>query len=315
MALRQALVGVRTLPRRKVGTSEGGNDLRTSSKVVERPVRPRIQDSAPTASSLEEPVRDEGTGTSSGMKWVYGITTVAERRDSLLPRTLRSLSAAGFPTPRLFIDGAENIEPWKHFNLPITARYPKVRAFGNWVLSLAELLLRDGNADRYAIFEDDVLFTRNLRQYLEALPFPKRGFWNLYTRQPGHQLAPPSPNYRGWYLSNQKGKGALGLIFNRDGVLDLLSHKEHVISRPIHASDGWQWRTDTAIIEAMSQLGYKEYIHAPSLTQHTGIRSTIPRPKKRGGEEYKKWLPHTMAISFPGEEFDATELLRRNDGP
>ena len=37
------------------------------------------------------------------LRWVYGVTTVPERRADLLPRTLVSLDRAGFPSPRIFV--------------------------------------------------------------------------------------------------------------------------------------------------------------------------------------------------------------------
>src|SRR5437870_5459108 len=111
------------------------------------------------------------------MKWSYGVTTVPSRRSTLLPKTLQSLRAAGFGEPRLFIDGCKQDEAVGYscqFRLPITARDPAVRPAGNWILSLWELYIREPVADRYAIFQDDLITYRNLRDYLEACKYPSQ---------------------------------------------------------------------------------------------------------------------------------------------
>lgn len=58
-------------------------------------------------------------------RWSYGVTTVTERRDTLLPQTLASLKAAGWDNPRLFVDGVNG--GFDHFGLPVTYRDPADR--------------------------------------------------------------------------------------------------------------------------------------------------------------------------------------------
>ena len=48
---------------------------------------------------------------------------------------------------------------------------------------------------------------------------------------------------------------------------------------------------------AFRKAGWAEYVHAPSLVQHIGERTSMGNK------------PQPSADSFPGEEFDATELL------
>src|SRR5690349_12356402 len=104
--------------------------------------------------------RDLGMGRIQGaqsMKWAAALTTVPERRGELLPRTLASLANAGFAAPRIFLDGgnhsmAESYE--RQFGTLVTARHPKIRTYGNWVLALAETYIREPTADRYAVFQD-----------------------------------------------------------------------------------------------------------------------------------------------------------------
>jgi hypothetical protein len=226
-------------------------------------------------------------------KWSYGITTVLSRRHDLLPRTLASLCSAGFPEPRLFVDGADAKDAaWyaSEFGLPVTARYPAIRTFGNWFLSLAELYIREPTATRYAVFQDDFVTYRNLRQYLESCEYPPRGYWNLYTFPSNQTLA----KGLGWYASNQFGRGAVALVFDRETVKTLLA-SQHMVERPEDCTRGWR-AVDGGVVTALKKAGWTEYVHNPSLTQHTGQISSMGN------------RPHLQATSFRGEEYDALEL-------
>jgi hypothetical protein len=244
------------------------------------------------------------------IKWAYCVTTVPSRMDDLLPRTLDSLRGAGFDRPHLFVDGATNLQVTKYrewfTSLDVTTRYPAVRTYGNWVLSLWELYVRNPACDRYAVFQDDFVTVRNLRAYLDRCPFPDgergrpKGYWNLYTFPSNQELAaknrPQGQRYSRWYFSNQHGRGAVALVFSLAGVVDLLSSR-HVVTKPQDAHRGWR-SADGAVVESLRQQGYWEHVHDPSLVQHTGDVSAMGNS------------PHKKAVSFPGEDFDALTLLQ-----
>ena len=250
-----------------------------------------------------------------GMRWAYGVTTVPERRADLLPSTLASLAAAGFDKPRLFIDGCKPSQSdYESLGLETTYRWPKVRAYGNWILALAELYIREPNMERYAIFQDDLVTYRNLRTYLERTPYPDPcGYCNLYTF-PSNQLLAPRVGAGGrWYLSNQNGRGAVGLVFSLPAVLTLLTYQgpalsvdelrakvaaRHMVERPMDAGRGWR-SLDGGVIEAMKKAGWKEWVHNPSLVQHTGKQSMIEA--SHDGQR--------LAVSFRGENYDALAML------
>lgn len=237
------------------------------------------------------------------MKWAYGLTTVPQRRQDLLVQTLSSLSKAGFPEPRLFIDGVDNATAhhlYGYFNLPMVCRYPTIRAYGNWILGLAELYIREPTADRYAMFQDDFVTYHNLRQYLEVTPYPDHGYLNLYTFISNQSICPKDSSGRnkvGWYLSNQFGRGAVALVFDRPTVLTLLTH-QHMVDRPMNAHRGHK-SIDGGVVTALTKAGWYEYVHNPSLVQHVGLLSTMGH------------LPHKKSTSFLGEEFDALRLVQR----
>ncbi len=231
------------------------------------------------------------------MKWAYGITTVPQRRADLFPRTLTSLKLAGFNEPRLFVDGDNDSDSWqKEFGFETVCRGKNnIRTFGNWWLGMIELYIREPTAERYAMFQDDFVTYPNLRNYLESCRYPVKGYWNLYTFPANQDVCPK--DHIGWYESNQAGRGAVALVFDRDTLLTLLEH-QHFVERPLDADRGHK-AIDGGIVTAMRKAGYKEYVHNPSLTQHVGEFSTM-RNK-----------PHKQAISFRGEEFNALELIQK----
>lgn len=233
------------------------------------------------------------------VKWATAITTVPERKDLFL-RTLTSLRRAGFEEPpHIFVDGDPHREWWLQYSPFVALRWPRIRTYGNWILSLAELYIRNPDRHLYAIFQDDFVTYRNLKTYLERCKFPEKGYWNLYTFPMNQELCPPG--HTGWYLSNQRGKGAVALIFSREGVQTLLA-QQTMINKPTDPHRGWR-TVDGAVVTGYIQVGWREYVHNPSLVQHTGDISSMENK------------PHKKAVSFKGEEFDAMELVNGRSRP
>jgi hypothetical protein len=237
--------------------------------------------------------------------WAYGVTTVPERNPEPLTRTLASLQSSGFDKPTLFVDGDRDWKRWEDtFRLPIVCRYPRIRTYGNWVLALIELYIRNPTSDYYAIFQDDFVCSRNLRIYLEKVKYPDKGYWNLYTFPENHIRIRDTLGFSraaGW-----RGAGALALVFNHNALQVLLTHG-HMASRinprkPGHDASRAYRYVDGAVVETMEAMGYYEYVHNPSLLQHTGLRSTTNNPR------------HPQANSFRGEEYNLLDLLEEKRG-
>ncbi len=232
------------------------------------------------------------------ISWAVGLTTVPERRGELLPRTINSLRNAGFVQLRLFVDGPTVGLNYEEFALPITFRDPKVGVFGHWVLTLWELYVRDPRADRYAIFQDDLVTYPNLKTHLDRHEFPERGYWNLYSCPQNEQRVPLDDNKQpitGWHESNQMGRGAVALVFNRDGVAHLLGHPK-MATRPQDYRRGTK-SVDGAVCNTMKSGEWVEWVHYPSLIQHTGQKSSMGN------------RPHPISRSFIGEKFNAVDLI------
>lgn len=229
--------------------------------------------------------------------WAYGVTTCAERINTLLPRTLASLAVAGFDKPVVFADGVDGLM------LPGLTTVPRgkqpLKTVGNWVLGLWELLVRHPRAEYFAMFQDDLVMCKGVRQYLSQCQWPDRGYLNLYTFPHNQAVAKGGwfeakecangPLYHG--RMGQKGLGAVALCFTRDAVVDLLSNRR-VIERPLDAV--WPAaKLDGMVVTTMNDTGWREYCHDPSLVQHVGESSSMGN------------RPHPLATSFKGEQWSA----------
>ena len=228
--------------------------------------------------------------------WAYGVTTVPERiENGLLKRTLDSLVLAGFPEPTIFIDGEIPSPPEWLNNYTAVHRTPKIRTMGNWVLSAWELYLRNPLAEWFGMFQDDFVTVRNLKAYLEQIEYPKSGYLNLYTFPQNEKPL------QGFYESNQLGKGAVALVFSSVALRTILA-SEHMVKRVMDPRRGWK-AVDGGIVTGFKKAGWKEFVHNPSLTQHTGIKSVMQNRQ------------HELAKTFPGEDFDALSLLEAPSVP
>ncbi len=278
--------------RRIPGKGCGGCSKRKAALNKLIPGAGDVVEAITTATGIKA-VFDKMAGGQS-IKWTYGITTTPQRIDDLFPRTLNSLKTAGFEKPWIFVDGLEDPQPYHQFDAAgITVRHPNIRTHGNWVLSLYELYIRTPDANRYALFQDDFITYNSLREYLETCEYPDDGYWNLYTFPENQRLCPDG--YEGWYKSNQRGKGAVALVFSLDAVTTLLGH-DHMIQRPKDTHRGYK-AVDGGIVTAMKKAGYREYVHNPSLVQHTGTISSMGNKRQ------------ALATSFRGEEFNCLELI------
>ena len=231
-----------------------------------------------------------------------------------MPFTLKALARAGFPSPRLFVDGDNDSRRWEaEFQLKTTCHNPAIYLHGNWFLALHELYIREPYADYYAIFQDDLTTYNNLRVFLEKSSLPEQGYFNLFTH-PDYEKS--CQRVKGWHPGTGKGLGALALVFPNPVAVLLLSSPT-MIDRPKHYGDkgngennGWR-NIDGGVVTAMKHAGITEYFHYPSLVQHTGTESTFNKRKDSNFGEGQVWIWKYggQSPSFLHEDFDAMELL------
>lgn len=237
------------------------------------------------------------------MKWQYGITTHPNRLGNHLPETLRSLSNAGFDEPWIFLDGPTPATFPQELRQRMTSRSNSLGVIGNYMTALWELYVRNPLADRYAIFQDDIVLCKNLRGYLDSLPLPEDHYWNLFTFMENEKLI---KGKQGFVKSSQYGRGAVALVYPRLAVVEILSSRSLVMKPQAANKKIATKRIDggicTAICKSHGQAQtHTEYVHAPSLVQHLGLKSTLGNDNQ------------PQAQSFPGEDFDCLTLLERKE--
>lgn len=233
------------------------------------------------------------------MEWSYGVTTVPSRVHQYLPQTLESLKKAGFYEPILFVDAAETRGLAK-YGCPVVFRNKNVGAFGHWVLTLWELYLSNSKADYYAIFQDDFVISKNAKSYIELGVGEDKWegmyYLNLYTVPMNEILCKETV---GWHESNQRGKGAVAIVFPNKVVPKLLC-SPHFAAKPKSKRHPTK-NIDGALASSAGLIDLKELVHWPSLTQHIGHSSSLENGQ------------HPLPKSFKGEEFDLLQLCKERN--
>ena len=200
------------------------------------------------------------------MNWAVGVIT-APRPIATLRRTLPSLARAGFAAPLVF-DDADRRGSWP-----------------NWLRAVTRLLHHFPRADALLVCEDDVIFCRGLRAYLERTLWPEERVALCSPYCPAVYRGP----FSGWHRE-RRGRylvGSLCWALPRDVAAALLADLDGATAgRHIDARVG-QWAADR---------GRSVWYHTPSLAQHLGeVNSAL-------GDHRVSDLRH--AADFVGEEWE-----------
>lgn len=232
------------------------------------------------------------------MKWSYGVTTHRSRINGLLQSTLASLDRAGFASPVLFADDISNVSVFKTWmNLECEARYPRIGAFANFWLGLVSLYVRDPHADVYAMFQDDIVCSLGVRQYIESTIPDCPCYLNLCT-YPANIL--PCDGI-GWYPAvSSFGLGAQALVFPSHSLRVLLQSK-WLVEHPRDRFRGTQ-AIDGIVKSSFRDAGVIEFVHNPTLVNHVGNVSAIGHP------------PQPPSYGFLGEDYDLMTILNPKIG-
>jgi len=265
---------------------------RRGEPVIERPKQtPHVAVKTSPAARLDPPGPPRPAGAPR-VVWAVGVTT-APRKQGTLARTLQSLADAGWREAYLFADGPVDPPRIERLKLTTIRRNTSSGIYANWLLAALELWLRHPTAQRLLLIQDDTVFCRGVREYLERSPLPKDGLISLYTargrdaKSDGfHAVAP-----------RLSGMGALAWVFTPAILHALLADKQflaHRLSKKGHK------HIDTAVAHHCIRRRVPQYHHTPSLAQHIGDTSTVGHGSNTG---------RRRSASFPGEQFDARTLL------
>ena len=234
--------------------------------------------------------------------WSVAVTT-APRRQRTLTRTLMSLVKAGWVMPHVFAEPKTRL-PLLLPRRNVTRRRQKLGAWPNWLLSLNEMVLRDPHADAYLLAQDDALFARGLRAYLEESLWPveRLGVISLYTavhQDRGDKLGFYA-NDLGW-----SAWGAMAYLFSNASARALLRFPRIVNHRNRGPKDGLV-NVDSVVGQWCRESGLAYFAHAPSLVQHIGETSTLWKNDSLEGRR--------RSGSFNRGEVDIRDYMREQRG-
>jgi len=207
----------------------------------------------------------------SAWTWSVGVTT-AGRQEPTLDRMLSSLTQAGWERPRLFADADALISSeWTH--LPVTRRDLQVGAFPNWYLGLTELVMRQPQADAYLLCQDDVIFCRGVRAYLEQTLWPAERVGVVSLFCPSLYARGKLPGFhvedRGWDTW-----GAQAYLFSPFSAESLLTSPIPIQHRRCGPAGGAR-NIDSVVGHWCREARLPYFVHSPSLVQHIGVTSTL----------------------------------------
>jgi len=226
--------------------------------------------------------------------WAVGIT-VAPRKTENHTYTIDSFLNAGWDSIHLFFEPKVKVSD-KHKNLPITQRKTKLGAWKNWLTSLNDLIELYPNADCYGLIQDDVIFCKGTREFLEHTLWPAKdvGVCSVFT--PTHYTR-KNP---GWYKTNKKGTlwMAQTYFFPPDSTRNCANHK---------ICTGWKKdrQIDNIVGRWANHVKQYPYYFSPSLAQHVGDTSTLWNKNNQAAGR-------RAAKDFVGEYFNAHEFAKHN---
>ncbi|QDV53285.1 hypothetical protein [Gimesia fumaroli] len=223
-------------------------------------------------------------------QWSIGITT-APRTQPTLQQTIASLRAAGWQQLQLFAEPGVEV-PEGDPDLITTQRPVQLGAFPNWYLSLTEMMLRDPKSEAYLICQDDVLFARNTRDYLECHLWPAAEIGVVSIYCPSHYQQNQDPGFvredRGWH-----SWGALAYVFSNPSARLLLSDVAVLSHRGFGPAEGL--RQIDAVVGLWCERQHLPYfVHSPSLAQHVGKTSTLYPQASALGHRQASHVMHTI---------------------
>lgn len=201
---------------------------------------------------------------------------------------MASLVNAGFAGATLFCEPGTALPPVIDEDFwPIVRRPERYGAWRNWVTALGELVAADPSADAVMLCQDDVIFCRGLREYLEKTLWPpgdeRVGLCSPYSPAPYRK---PKP---GWH-QERRGLhlvGALCWVFPQ--------RTAEIIARdwaPLASKHNRG--IDRRIGDWCERTGHAVWYHTPSLAQHVGNKNSAL------GDPLDDWM--RRAHDFVGED-------------
>lgn len=200
-------------------------------------------------------------------KWAVGVTT-SPRKHPTIVKTIKAMEKAGWDNGTIFAEPGSYIncgENWDYVH-----RCKKTGIFGNWMLGLYELFIRNIDADAFFIIQDDIIVAPGSKSYLEE------ALW--FTDQP-HLVSLFGPNAidkdesNGWRKIAKYSGGPNSIIMSHETVQEILSSIIPLRYYGIQHQKKTSF-DDLGIFALMSQNNWPVFYPKPSIGDHIGHQST-----------------------------------------
>jgi len=239
------------------------------------------------------------------LKWSVGIVTCPRSDGSyFIKRTLDSIRNAGWADDDITVFAEPNSPELIDFQGSFVKRRKQFGDWTNWATGLYELLLSEPDTDYFLMSEDDVIYNRDSKAYLE-FSFPHLGSFgslSLYTPSRYHQR-----EFQGWHdeCHGVETWSTVTVIMSKESVIRFFASEDtqrHRFQDIFHAPlIQWGVNCDPCNSVKDAVIGHwakkKElpiYYHTPALAQHIGISSTL-------SDEKANIENGRMAADFVGE--------------
>lgn len=200
-------------------------------------------------------------------KWAVGITT-SPRKYPTITKTIKALEGAGWNEGTIFAEPGEyghNNQNW-----PYVYRHKNAGIFGNWMLGLYELFIRNIDADAFFMIQDDIVISPNTREYLE------NALW--FSDEP-HLVSLFGPNAidkdenNGWRSTTEYHGGPNSIIMSHETVQEVLSSLTPLRYYGVQKLKNSSF-DDLGIFALMHENNWNVYYPKPSIGDHIGHQST-----------------------------------------
>jgi hypothetical protein len=243
------------------------------------------------------------------IKWTVGVITSPRQGISYLEQTLDSLRRAGWNEPIVFAEPGSS--PSNSYTIIRRKQYGD---WTNWATGLYELLLSEPDTDYFLMAEDDVIFCKDSKTYLEyAMPqLGDFGSLSLYTPSIRSRN-----NFRGFHneLQGHNTWSTVTVIMSRSKVISFFADvdtQRHRFEDIFELGEEY-WccpKTDPknsikdAVIGHWAEKNqFPIYYHTPSLAEHIGDLSTLT-------EQSSTIANGRKSLDFVGEDFNLSEWFK-----
>ncbi|KKL16359.1 hypothetical protein LCGC14_2496370 [marine sediment metagenome] len=236
-----------------------------------------------------------------------GITAAPRNGDDCLARTVASLERAGFDLQyRIFAEPDTDTASPRLLPHSVVRRIVRLGEYHNWISGMRALLDCPGDPTAILTVQDDVIFCRNVREFLRRRlwPSPECGAVQVYTgrRYRGQRDFPRGLTKLPRRFMRELNS-ACAIAFRPGVAAEILDYaRRHPWTGRRFAADvpADVQELDCFIGTALLELGHEIWCCNPSLGFHIGEQSALGHGGSTG---------HRQALDFPGAGADALEVI------